>query len=36
MQIIKQERTQWDCISIIKLQEAVTAIDFAPIFVNQR
>ncbi|RGB42359.1 quinon protein alcohol dehydrogenase-like superfamily [Rhizophagus diaphanus] len=32
----KTEQTQWDCKSTIKFQEAVTAIDFAPIFINQR
>ncbi|PKY14388.1 WD40 repeat-like protein [Rhizophagus irregularis] len=35
-QIKSQEQTQWDCKSTIKFQEAVTAIDFAPIFINQR
>lgn len=36
MQIKIQEQVQWNCISTIKLQEAVTAVDFAPVFVNQR
>ncbi|CAI2166210.1 4499_t:CDS:10 [Funneliformis geosporum] len=35
-QIKEQEQTLWKCISVIKLQESVTAIDFAPILINQR
>ncbi|CAG8496848.1 7052_t:CDS:10 [Funneliformis mosseae] len=35
-QIMEQEQIQWKCIFVIKLQEAVTAIDFAPILINQR
>ncbi|GBC05107.1 hypothetical protein RclHR1_06030007 [Rhizophagus clarus] len=35
-QIKSQEQVQWECKTILKFQEAVTAVDFAPIVVNQR
>ncbi|CAG8570858.1 12268_t:CDS:1, partial [Cetraspora pellucida] len=31
-----QDQNQWRCITTLKLNDAVTAIDFAPRFIDER